>query len=240
MDTCCIDVVLSGSFHHDIIGLRKSFDELVSAGCNVLSPSSVDVESEQDGFVFMRGDGVKSVPQIVKRHLSAIEMAQFIWLHAPEGYVGLSAAMEIGFASACGVPVFTSSELTDATLTQLVIRVPSVLYAVEHTRRVGQPVPMSLPAIQRWYQYIAKNRGFDKEDARDCLLLMVEEVGELARSIRKRTGIARHQKDAPNYGLELADVFLYIIHLANILGINLMSMTTSKEAINSKRFMELK
>ena len=51
---------------------------------------------------------------------------------------------------------------------------------------------------------------------------MVEEVGELARALRKRVKLARHGKPIPNQEeLELADVFLYVVHMANILKIDL-------------------
>ena len=50
----------------------------------------------------------------------------FVMLHAPKGYVGLSAAMEIGFATAQGCPVFSRTAPQDIALRRLVNVVPSV------------------------------------------------------------------------------------------------------------------
>jgi len=58
---------------------------------------------------------------------------------------------------------------------------------------------------------------------RDTLLLMVEEVGELAKEVRKHTGM-EIDATAPrevNLDLELADVFIYVLALANALDIDL-------------------
>ena len=69
-------------------------------------------------------------------------------------------------------------------------------------------------------------RGYSKEDAKDTLVLMLEEMGELARSIRKRAGLIRYGSYLDtDEGLELADVFLYVIHLANVLKIDLGSVS---------------
>ena len=103
--------------------------------------------------------------------------------------------------------------------------------------QIPQP-PYSLSAFQEYYRRMAVQRGYVFENARDVLLLLMEEVGELARSIRKDTGLVRHQSSAGfDFGLELADVFLYVIHLANILNVDLSSVLKCKEEINHKRFL---
>jgi len=66
-------------------------------------------------------------PQAIEAwHLSAIRQANFVMLHAPDGYVGLSAAMEIGFATAQKCPVFSRTAPQDIALRGLVKVVPSV------------------------------------------------------------------------------------------------------------------
>ena len=80
-------------------------------------------------------------PQAIEDwHLSAIRQADFVMLHAPDGYVGLSAAMEIGFATAQDCPVFSRTAPQDIALRGLVKVVPSVYDALRaaHLRRMSQ------------------------------------------------------------------------------------------------------
>ena len=84
-------------------------------GCVILSPTHIDPAREVDGFVFMRGEEVETPERIELKHLEAIQRAAFVWLHAPEGYVGPSSALEVGFAHAQGIPVFCRTEISDIT-----------------------------------------------------------------------------------------------------------------------------
>jgi hypothetical protein len=54
-------------------------------------------------------------------------------LVCPDGYVGQSASMEVGFAAAVGVPIFASQAPSDLTLRQYVGIVPSLAAAVRTT-----------------------------------------------------------------------------------------------------------
>jgi len=56
---------------------------------------------------------------------------------APDGYVGQSASMEIGFAAAHGIPIFSTDEVFDLTLREYVHRVDNItvcLNSVETNR----------------------------------------------------------------------------------------------------------
>ena len=233
------DVVLSGSFRRDVEGLRLVHQELQDLGCVVLSPRHVQPATEVDGFVFMKGEETETPNRIELRHLEAIEKAAFMWLHAPEGYVGLSASLEVGFAHAQGVPVFSRDPVQDPTLSCFVKQVDSPSAALAATVGGQMPIPASnLPALQRYYKRIATQRGYERETAQNCLLLMVEEVGELAHTIRKREKLARHSPSHQTSAAhEVADVFLYVVHMANILGLDLGSAVRDKEELNSSRFL---
>jgi len=67
------------------------------------------------------------------------------------------------------------------------------------------------------------------------MLLLTEEVGELARAVRVRLGVARAEATDADVGEELADVQLYLVHLANILSVDLASAVTRKEEKNVRR-----
>lgn len=117
--------VLCGSYTRDRAGLFRVYDELVVTGCQVLSPRRMQFD---DDAAFVRDAAEQGISSraIEAWHLSAIRQANFVMLHAPDGYVGLSAAMEIGFATAQKCPVFSRTAPQDITLRGLVKVVPSV------------------------------------------------------------------------------------------------------------------
>ena len=120
--------VLCGSYRRDIDGLRRAYDELAVTGCQVLSPRRVDF---MDGeFVVDAAEVGLSPREIENWHLRAIEQSDFILLHAPKGYVGISAAMEIGYALALKKPIFSRTAPVDIMLRELVYVVPSVYDAL--------------------------------------------------------------------------------------------------------------
>jgi NTP pyrophosphatase (non-canonical NTP hydrolase) len=232
------EVVISRTFRKDPRGLRGAYDHLNDLGFEILSPTSVSVESEADGFVFMEGESRYSPEDIELRHLNAIQQSVFVWLHAPDGYVGTSGSLEVGFAHAIGVPVYSQSEPADPVLRSLVTVVPSPdsLIDLATTGPVSIPRP-PLQAFQKYYQRAAIRRGYAQEDAKDTLVLMMEEFGELARAIRKRTGLKRHGADAvSDEGMELADVFIYVVHMANVLDVDLSKLVQQKELWNLRKF----
>ncbi|OJI06926.1 hypothetical protein BK004_02190, partial [bacterium CG10_46_32] len=68
--------------------------------------------------------------------------------------------------------------------------------------------------------------------------LMVEEVGELAKALRKYLGLKSDEDRKDRYPAlegELADVFIYLLDLANLLNISLFHALHEKERENEKR-----
>ena len=232
------EVVISGTFRRDPLGLRLAYEQLADLGFNILSPTSVAIESEADGFVYMEGETRFSPEDIESRHLDAIQQATLMWLHAPGGYVGVSGSLEVGFAHAIGVPIYSQSEIADPVLRSFVNVVPSPERLADLLQRGPDPIPRPpLQTFQKYYRRAAISRGFGSEGAKDTLVLMLEELGELARAIRKRSGIAQHGSSAvTDEGLELADVFIYVIHLANILNVDLGKIVQQKELVNLRKF----
>ena len=233
--------VLSGTFRKDTKGLKQAYEELADSGFDVLSPSNVDIASEQDGFVFMQGEEHEAPDVIEGRHLEAITRAQFVWLHAPDGYVGPSAALEIGFARASGIPVFCQNQVESEAFRPLVTVMPSParVASLLRTHELSPPAP-AVRSFQAYYARAALERGYERENAQNCLLLMLEEFGELARAIRKKEGLKRSSKAAvSDQAQELADVFIYVVHMANILNLDLADAVRAKERINIQRFLAM-
>jgi len=232
-------VVLSGSYRKDFESLRATFEELRDLGCEILSPSNVTAVLEVDGFVFMKGEDSQLPDDIEARHLDAIQRANFVWLHAPKGYVGPTASLEIGFARAIGVPVFAREAVTDPAIRSFVQVKSSPATVIDGIKTGTVPVPRpALVAFQEYYRRVALQRGYKSEGPKDCLLLMVEEVGELAREIRKRERLVRHGATSDSSeSKELADIFLYVVHMANILDLDLSKVVQDKELVNLQRFL---
>lgn len=120
-------VVISGTFRRDRPGLERLYHELVSTGCQVLSPRRMEYDDEE--FVRDKAEAILSVRSIEDTHLVAIEQSDMMWLHAPNGYVGCSGALEIGYALAKGVPIFSNEKISDVSLNEYVQHVPSVYAA---------------------------------------------------------------------------------------------------------------
>jgi NTP pyrophosphatase (non-canonical NTP hydrolase) len=232
-------VVLSGSYRKDFEGLRTTYEELRDLGCDVLSPSNVTAVRETNGFVYMQGEEAQVPDAIENRHLDAIQRANFVWLHAPNGYVGPTASLEVGFAHAIGVPTYAREPIKYTVIKGFVEVLPSPSVAIKEAKNVLTKVPRpALSAFQNYYRRVAVQRGYKSESPRDCLLLMVEEVGELAREIRKRQRLVRHgDSSLSNENRELADIFLYVVHMANILDVDLAKVVQQKELVNLQRFL---
>lgn len=95
---------------------------------------------------------------------------------------------------------------------------------------------MTLPEYQNLIKKLAKQRGFDKETPPEVFTLLVEEIGELAKALRKSNGQkvdkARRQHDVEE---EAADVFWLLIDLCNRLDIDLEKAFEAKEKKNRTR-----
>jgi NTP pyrophosphatase (non-canonical NTP hydrolase) len=237
IEATCPRVVLSGSYRRDPPGLRIAYQQLVAEGCEVMSPLSVEFVDEVDGFVMSAMELSEPPAAIEARHIAALRQADFVWLHVPDGYVGPSAALEIGVAHALGVPVYSASPPSDGNLAAFIKPVSSPNAAVTLARAAGPRVPAAaLPDLQRYYAGIVAERGFDKETPQDAVLLLIEEVGELARAIRNSVGLARADAGDSEIADELADVQLYLVHLANLVGLQLAPAVIAKERRNRQRY----
>ncbi len=121
-----LKVAVSGSFHRHMGAITRAVHELAALSVRVLSPADPRVVAAQGEFLFVASDRVRSVRLVQDRHLESIRAADFLWLVCPDGYVGQSASMEIGYAAGAGIPIFSSRAPSDLTLREYVIVVPSL------------------------------------------------------------------------------------------------------------------
>lgn len=126
-----IRCTLSGSFRQDQAGIKRAYQELVTCGCQVLSPHRLDFDSPAQLFVRDSAEHGSSEMSIEAHHLLAIKQSDFVWVHLPDGYLGLSAAMEIGYATALRLPIFSDQIPNEPVFQSLITAVPSVFRALE-------------------------------------------------------------------------------------------------------------
>ena len=102
----------------------------------------------------------------------------------------------------------------------------------------------SINEIQNYIKKIMEIRGFNKEKSSDKILLLVEEVGELAKAIRKNeNNLGIDKTKEYNYSSiesEIADVFIVLLSICDILNIDLLKAFLNKEEENIKRIWSVK
>lgn len=95
----------------------------------------------------------------------------------------------------------------------------------------------SVAEIQKYIKDMKKARKFDGVTIEREMMLFVEEIGELAKAIRKNTNgqldIAKEYDD--NVEEELADCFIFLLNIANMNNVDIFKAFKSKEQKNCKR-----
>lgn len=94
----------------------------------------------------------------------------------------------------------------------------------------------TLQEVQKYIKNVIKIRGFSKQEIEKTMLLLLEEVGELAKSIRKNaTDMSIDNNKANHYDTiesKVADVFIVLCSVCNKLDIDLYKSLKDKEQEN--------
>ncbi|OWY20806.1 RS21-C6 protein [Sphingobacteriales bacterium UPWRP_1] len=101
------------------------------------------------------------------------------------------------------------------------------------------PPQPTLAHMQQYIKELCAEQGWDKNNHLEIFLLFTEEVGELAKAIRKQTRLydepGKNQPDSFYLEEEFADVLNYLLDLANYFNIDLETAFRKKNAINQGR-----
>lgn len=91
--------------------------------------------------------------------------------------------------------------------------------------------------VQDYIKNMYLKLGWTSKDPRDRILYLTEEVGELARAVRKELGhsIDVNRKNNDSVEDEAADVFITLCALCNTMGVDLNKAFLQKQAKNCKR-----
>lgn len=97
----------------------------------------------------------------------------------------------------------------------------------------------TLQEVQQYIKEVIKIRGFAEQKIEKTMLLLLEEVGELAKSIRKNATNMSIDKNKLNHydtiESEVADVFIVLNSVCNKLNIDLYKALKDKEQENINR-----
>jgi NTP pyrophosphatase (non-canonical NTP hydrolase) len=99
------------------------------------------------------------------------------------------------------------------------------------------PEHPTLPQLQRYLDAVCQERGWTQDNYAEKFLLFTEEIGELAKAIRKSRGLYQEQarQNTLNLEEEFADVLSYLLDLANYFQVDLEQAFRAKEQLNATR-----
>lgn len=230
--------------------IRKHWDEICKyaiefekLGVKIISPEISEIMDSNKEFIYLKSDKVKTIEMIEKKHLFNISKSDFLFVINPQGYIGISTALEIGYALSRDIMIYTLEEPTDIVIKKLCILNPSPLEIIKDTikhKLTIDKLDENLSNLQKYFARKVIERGFENETEKDLLILLLEELGELSHIIRTFSGLkikksTLENKHHLNLEGEIADILIYIIILANKLGIDLFNSLKIKENENEKR-----
>ena len=98
----------------------------------------------------------------------------------------------------------------------------------------------TLSDLQRYVAEICQERGWTKDTPPEKFMLFVEEVGELAKAMRKAAGLYDEPAKSRTGSLEeeFADVLSYLLDLANCYQVDLEDAFRAKDQVNQSRTWE--
>jgi len=98
----------------------------------------------------------------------------------------------------------------------------------------------TLTDLQQYEALVCQERGWTKDSPSEKFVLFIEEVGELAKAMRKAAGLYEEQAKPRDISLEeeFADVLSYLLDLANCFQVDLQQAFRAKEQLNESRTWE--
>src|SRR3989344_1422358 len=108
--------VLHGSFRKHFDEIKKAHSIFTKAGIEVLAPAFSEIKYFEDGFAVLARDKEKDqrmIELIYLHNLKRLGENGFSYFVNPEGYIGKSAAYELGIAHISNVPCFFKEKLED-------------------------------------------------------------------------------------------------------------------------------
>lgn len=123
-----LSVVVIGSYREDLAGLLAFTRSLSELGIRVLHPPPQARSVGEDfGFVRLDCDRSQDKGRVQQHVFSLIDRADAVILYSPAGRIGISAAMEIGYALRANKRILSTAPPQDLTIRELIHYEPSAL-----------------------------------------------------------------------------------------------------------------
>jgi NTP pyrophosphatase (non-canonical NTP hydrolase) len=97
----------------------------------------------------------------------------------------------------------------------------------------------TLADFQIYARKMSEERGFTNDTLEQKFLMLLEEAGELAKAARHKAGL-KFAADTSQREVqaEAADVFIVLLHICNLLNVDLEGAFREKEAHNKQRIWQ--
>lgn len=111
-----LQTVISGSYRRHLPQLYQLKHNLEQIGISVLSPVGSNAINPQDEFVFLDADPVQDKRILQDAVFAKIRTSSFLVLANFDGYIGIAASMEIGYALSMGLQILTVQPVSDPNI----------------------------------------------------------------------------------------------------------------------------
>jgi len=97
---------ISGSFNHFYDEVSMFHSEILhNNSYKILSPLDMNIRNQSTDFILLKSDVSNKINQIEDSHLNSISKSNFLLVVNPNDYIGVSTALEIGYAKALHIPI---------------------------------------------------------------------------------------------------------------------------------------
>lgn len=148
--------VLHGSFRKHFEEIKRTHQLFSQAGIEVLAPAFSEIKYFEDGFAVLESDKEKDqrmVELLYLHHLKRLGDNGFSYFVNPGGYIGKSAAYELGIAHVSNIPCFFKERLDDHPAYQ---HKNSIWKAEEFIEHIGERGELPEPRVRRNEKIIHK------------------------------------------------------------------------------------
>lgn len=150
-----LKVTISGSFNHhynEILDLHDSISK--NNTLKILSPADMTIRDQTTDFMLLKSDKSNRIDKIEDSHLQAINKSSLLFVVNPHNYIGISTALEIGFAKIKNIPIVYSEKnidkkfiITDFPKDYLFIENKNGNVSIKDAHKIGYAYATNIPVI---------------------------------------------------------------------------------------------
>lgn len=126
-----ISTVISGSYRKHLQEIIFLKIELEKQGVDVLSPSGEIAINPDEEFIILDSDPVTNPELLQSAVFSKIRNSTFLVLANFHGYIGVAAAMELGYAIREGIKIYACSPVSDPNLAPYCSQITNVFPGID-------------------------------------------------------------------------------------------------------------